>query len=428
MNHATLAPSAAHKWINCPPSARLEEQFPDTVSTAALEGTFAHKLAETFLQNFFEFIPAEIFKIEYEKLKSNKFFSRELEEYVETYTAIVTEKFIQAKAKDKGAAVLLEQKVDLSEYVPKGYGHADAIIISDGVMEICDLKYGAGVKVDAKNNPQLRLYALGAYSELNFLYDIKSLTVTIIQPRNGGISSENILVTELLDWGEKIKKIAELAFKGEGEFKAGEHCKFCRAAMRCKTYADYQLEVVKNDFDDPDLLSDAEISKILSRADSIIKWLGNVKDFALKEAVEKNRHWAGFKLVEGRSVRKIIDEQKAADILRQNGADDSEIYKPKEILGITALEKNFGKKKIAELLGGVIQKPPGAPVLVEESDKRAEWHNAETDFDNIEKMEKNITTKPVEEWSNGDVFYWGLKTGRIKTYHDLGFNTETKEK
>ena len=145
--------------------------------------------------------------------------------------------------------------------------------------------------------------------------------------------------------------------------------------------------MVKKDFDDPDLLSDEEISKILSRADSIIKWLGNVKDFALKEAVEKNRHWTGFKLVEGRSVRKITDEEKAAEILRQNGATDSEIYKPKEILGITALEKHFGKKKIAEILGGVIQKPPGAPVLVEESDKRQEWHNADKDFDEIGQTE-----------------------------------------
>ena len=384
MSHAVLSPSAAHKWLNCPPSARLEEKFPDTVSEVALEGTFAHKFAEINLQHFFKFITPKEFSEEYAQLVKNKFYSRELEEYVEQYIETVAEKFITAKKIDKGANLMLEQKVDLSEYLPQGYGHADAIIISNGVMEICDLKYGAGVKVSAKNNPQLRLYALGAYSELNFLYEIKSVTVTIIQPRNGGISSENIPVTELLDWGEKIKKIAALAFKGEGEFKAGDHCKFCRASMRCKTYADYQLEVVKNDFDDPDLLSDEEISKILSRADSVIKWLGNVKEFALKEAVEKNRHWTGFKLVEGRSVRKIIDEEKAAEILRQNGANDSEIFKPKEILGITALEKKFGKKKIAEILGGVIQKSLGAPVLVEESDKRAEWHNAENDFDNLE--------------------------------------------
>lgn len=136
MSHAVLAPSAAHKWINCPPSARLEEKFPDTVSTAALEGTFAHKLAETFLQNFFEFITAKIFQAEYQKLKENKFYSRELEEFVETYTATVTTKFFNAKAKDKGAAVLLEQKVDLSEFVPKGYGHADAFSIRNEKLGI----------------------------------------------------------------------------------------------------------------------------------------------------------------------------------------------------------------------------------------------------------------------------------------------------
>ena len=408
MSHAVLAPSAAHKWINCPPSARLEEKFPDAISEVAQEGTFAHKLAEICLQNFFGFMPTEIFQAEYEKMKLKKFYSRELEEYVETYVDKVIFKMGLAMGKDKGAAILLEQKVDLSEYVPKGYGHADAIIISDGMMEVCDLKYGAGVKVEAENNPQLRLYALGAYSELNFLYEIKSVTVTIIQPRNGGISSENISVTELLDWGEKIKKIAELAFKGEGEFKAGEHCKFCRASMRCKTFANYQLEVVKKDFDNPDFLSDEEISKILRRADTIIKWLGNVKEFALKEALENNKHWTGFKLVEGRSVRKIIDEQKAAEILRQNGASDAEIYKPKEILGITALEKNFGKKKIAEILGGVIQKPPGAPVLVEESDKRQEWHRAETDFDNLENI-------PADKRTNVNLF-------------ETELNTETKEK
>lgn len=384
MSHAVLAPSAAHRWVNCPPSARLEEKFPDTVSEVALEGTFAHKLAEITLQNFFGFIPNEIFQAEYEKLKTNKFFSKGLEEYVSVYTDEVIFRMGIARGKDKGAALLLEQKVDLSEFVPKGYGHADAIIIADGVMEICDLKYGAGVKVDAKNNPQLRLYALGAYSELNFLYEINSVTMTIVQPRNGGVSSENISVTELLEWGEKIKKIAQIAFKGDGEFQAGEHCKFCRASMRCKTFADYQLEVVKKDFDDPDLLSDEEISKILSRADGIIKWLGNVKDFALKEAVDNNKHWTGFKLVEGRSVRKIIDEEKAAEILKSIGGTDNQIWKPKEILGLTALEKTFGKKKIAEILSDIIQKPPGNPALVPESDKRPEWHKAENDFDNLD--------------------------------------------
>ncbi len=342
MSHAILAPSAAHRWVNCPPSARLEEKFPDTSSEVAEEGTFAHKFAEINLSHFNKEIDDKEFSAEISKLKENKFYSFGLEEYVEEYTNVVMDKFLKAKEIDKGAALLLEQKVDISDYVPQGYGHADAIIIADGTMEICDLKYGAGVKVDAKNNPQLRLYALGAYSELNFLYEIEKVTVTIVQPRNGGLSGETLSTEELLQWGEKVKRIAELAFKGEGEFKAGEHCKFCKAANVCKHFADYQLEVVKDDFDDPDLLSDDEISQILGRADSIIKWLNNVKDFALKEAIEKNKHWKGFKIVEGRSVRKIIDEEKAASILKANGGSDNQIWKPQEILGLTARqEKNF---------------------------------------------------------------------------------------
>lgn len=388
MSHAVLSPSGAHKWINCPPSARLEEKFPDTVNPAAMEGTFAHKFAELNLQYSIgkpmldKKILAKI-----TKLKEDKFYSQGLEEYVSVYTDVVIGKFMNASRIDKGAALLLEQKVDLSEYVPGGYGHADAIIISDGTMEVVDLKYGAGVKVEAKNNPQLRLYALGAYTELSFLYEIKNVAMTIVQPRNGGISSEKISVAELLEWGAKIKKIAEIAFKGEGEFKAGEHCKFCRAANQCRTFAEYQLEAVKEDFDDPDLLSDKEISHLLGRADGIIKWLNNVKDFALREAVEKNKKWEGFKLVEGRSTRKIIDEEKAAEILKLHGGTDSQIWKPQEILGLTALEKNFGKKKISEWLSEVIQKPPGSPALVPESDKRPEWHKADNDFDNLDKSE-----------------------------------------
>lgn len=385
MSHAVLAPSAAHRWIHCPPSARLEEKFPDTVSPAAMEGTFAHKFAEIKLQHFIKELDEKTFTKEITELKKEKFYSQGLEEYVESYVEVVIEKFLNAKKIDGGSALLLEQQVDISEYVPEGYGHADAIIISDGTMEIVDLKYGAGVKVDAKENPQLRLYALGAYSELSFLYSISNVRVTIVQPRNGGISSEILSVKDLVEWGAKVKQIAELAYKGEGEFKAGEHCKFCRAANQCRHFAEYQLEVVKDDFDNPDLLNDTEISQILGRADNIIKWLNNVKDYALKEAIEKNKKWNGFKIVEGRSVRKITDETKAAQILKDKGGTHEQIWKPIEILGLTTLEKNFGKKKISEWLGDLIQKPSGSPTLVPESDKREEWHKVENDFDNLDK-------------------------------------------
>ena len=374
MKHALLAPSAAHRWLNCPPSARLEESFADEGSSFADEGTFAHYVAENILQNFLHCTKNKIDE-------ENKHYSRGLEEYVSVYTEYVIDKYVQARKRDEGAECLIEQKISLTEFVPAGYGHADAVILSDGALEVVDLKYGISVPVKARNNSQLRLYALGVYAEWSFLYDIDTVTVTIVQPRNGGISSETMAIEDLLKWGEKIKPIAQLAFKGEGEFKVGSHCRFCKAANLCKALTKYNMERVKDDFENPDLLNEDEVAEILSRADEIIQWLNGVKSYALKEALSSGKQWKGFKLVEGRSNRKIIDVEKAAEILKANGGEDNQIWKPKELLGLTALEKNFGKKKLSEMLAEVIQKPVGAPTLVDESDPRPEWHDAKNEFD-----------------------------------------------
>ena len=374
MKHALLAPSAAHRWLNCPPSARLEESFADEGSSFADEGTFAHYVAENILQNFLHCTKNKIDE-------ENKHYSRGLEEYVSVYTEYVIDKYVQARKRDEGAECLIEQKISLTEFVPAGYGHADAVILSDGALEVVDLKYGISVPVKARNNSQLRLYALGVYAEWSFLYDIDTVTVTIVQPRNGGISSETMAIEDLLKWGEKIKPIAQLAFKGEGEFKVGSHCRFCKAANLCKALTKYNMERVKDDFENPDLLNEDEVAEILSRADEIIQWLNGVKSYALKESLSSGKQWKGFKLVEGRSNRKIIDVEKAAEILKANGGEDNQIWKPKELLGLTALEKNFGKKKLSEMLAEVIQKPVGAPTLVDESDPRPEWHNAKNEFD-----------------------------------------------
>lgn len=384
MSHALLSPSAAHRWLNCPPSARLEETFPDNESEAAAEGTLAHSWAEVTLKYFLQKLTDAEFHKTLETLKKSKFYSNGLEDYVSVYVDTVIDKFHKARSVDAGAALYLEQKFNLQAFVPNSYGYADAVILSNGTMEIVDLKYGAGVPVKAKNNPQLRLYALGAYLELSFLYKINAVTVTIVQPRNGGISSETLTIEELLNWAEQVKPIAQLAFKGEGEFKAGEHCKFCRAANQCKTLADYYYPFVKEDFDNPNLLTDDELSNIVIRSEDIIKWLNNVKAYVLKEALN-GKHWKGLKIVEGRSVRKISDENKAAKILKANGGTDEQIWKPKELFGFIALEKNFGKKNIAEWLQDVIQKPAGAPTLVLETDPRPEWHKVESEFDKLER-------------------------------------------
>ena len=349
MSHAILSPSSSHRWLICTPSARLEQGFPDTNSAVAAEGTFAHRWAEIQLSHFNKQMSDDNFKSEIAHLTQNKFYSKGLEEYVALYIDTVISKFQCARDVDNGAILLLEQKFNLNDYVPECYGHADAVILADGNMEVVDLKYGAGVPVSATNNSQLRLYALGAYLELAFLYDIKQVTMTIVQPRNGGISSETLSITDLLNWGNSIKGIANLAFKGKGDFKAGDHCKFCRAANRCKALAEYRI-----------------------------------KAYTLKEALEKGKHWKGFKLVAGRSVRKITDADKAAEILKDNGGTDEQIWKPKELLTLTTLEKNFGKKKLAELLKPVIEKPDGAPTLVPDSDPRPEWHSVDNDFDKLE--------------------------------------------
>lgn len=382
--HAILSPSSAHRWLECPPSAVLESKFPDRRSESAQEGTFAHKWAEVQLRHFLGQDPSEtVFDKTISEMKNDDFYNPGLENYVDEYVDVVTNKFMEAQERDRGADLLLEQRLDFQKWVPNGFGHGDAVILADGTMEIIDLKYGRNVKVEAQNNPQLRLYALGAYQELCYLYDIDHVAMTIVQPRNGGESSETLSVNELLAWGDSIKPIAEIAIKGGGEFKAGEHCQFCRAAERCKKLAEYQMEIAKHDFKDPDLLSDEDIAEILSKVDGLVSWASSVKKFALKEAVQNNRKWPGWKLVEGKSCRTITDEEKAAGYLTKAGYADNQIWKPKELYGLTALEKLVGKKKLADLLEPVIAKPPGKPTLAPESDKRPEWNSASEDFEVI---------------------------------------------
>ena len=389
--HAILAPSSAHRWLACPPSAQLEAQFPDTQSESAAEGSFAHEWAEIHLRSFLGELQGEKLHKEVERLKSQKnryhkdetYWNPNLEDYVEEYTSTVINHFLEAQENDRGAALLLEQRLDFQEWVPEGFGRGDAVILADGTMEILDLKYGRNVAVTAVGNPQLRLYALGAYQELSCLYDIQNVTMTIVQPRNGGVSTETLTAKELLAWGESIKPIAVIAMKGKGEFKAGEHCLFCRAKNRCKALAEYQMSIAKDDFDDPDQLSDEEVAEVIRRVDDFVKWANSVKDYALSEAINNNKKWPGWKLVEGKSRRAISDTDKAAEILAKEGIAEDKIWKPKELQGITNLEKAVGKKKLGTLLADVIVKPAGKPTLVPEDDPREEWNAAKNDFDEL---------------------------------------------
>lgn len=367
--HAILSASGASRWLACPPSARLEQDYPNKSSEFAMEGTLAHELGELGLQKNLELISTKKYNSEVKKIQANELYAADMPDYVDTYVNTCMEKVAEAKAKTPDAIFSIEQRLNFSEWVPEGFGTGDFVIIADGVMEICDLKYGKGVPVSAIGNKQMKLYALGAIAEFSFLYDIEKVRMTIIQPRLDSISTDEISADELLKWAEEeLKPTAELAFKGEGEFCAGDHCKFCRAKSVCKARADKNMELAKYDFEDPKTLDNNDIAFILARADELISWAKDVQEFALEQALQ-GEEFDGFKVVEGRSNRKYTSENQVAEILINHGFQENMIY-TKKLDGISKIESAIGKKEVQRLLGDYIIKPPGKPTLVPISDKR----------------------------------------------------------
>jgi hypothetical protein len=378
--HALLSASSASRWMACPPSARLEQNYANKTSEYAAEGTLAHELGELELRRNLEGMSTRKYNSEIKKIQSNELFTKDMPDYVEIYVNTCMEKLAEAKSKTSDAIFKIEQRLDFSEWVPDGFGTGDFVIIADGTMEICDLKYGKGVPVSAIDNKQMRLYALGAIAEFGFLYDIQNVRMTIIQPRLDNISTDEVSADDLLKWAEEVlKPIAELAFKGEGEFCAGDHCTFCRAKAVCKARAEKNMELAQYEFADPNVLNKFDIADILAKADEFIKWVKDVQDFALEQAL-LGEQYPGFKVVEGRSNKRYTDTEKVAEILLANGYLEEEIYKPKELQGISNMEKVVGKKKLVELVGEYIEKPQGKPVLVPESDKRPVFNSAAADF------------------------------------------------
>ncbi|SHI90930.1 Protein of unknown function [Clostridium amylolyticum] len=377
--HAILSASGASRWLACPPSARLEEQFENTSSEFAREGTLAHELGELGLKINLELISTRKYNSEVKKIQANELYTADMPDYVDIYVDTCMEKVAEAKAKTPDALFKIEQRLDFSEWVPEGFGTGDFVIIADGTMEICDLKYGKGVPVSAIGNKQMRLYALGAIAEFSFLYDIEKVKMTIIQPRLDSISTDEMSVAELIGWAEEVlRPTAELAFKGEGEFCAGDHCGFCRAKAVCKARAEKNLELVKYEFSDPNVLDNAEISDILGKADELAKWAKDVQEYALEQALQ-GEEYPGWKVVEGRSNRKWADEDKVGEILLGQGFLESIIY-TKKLDGITKIESAIGKKEVTRLLGDYIIKPSGKPTLAPESDKREVYNSPEADF------------------------------------------------
>ena len=372
--HARLSASSAFRWINCPGSVALSDQCPTPASSSyADEGTLAHAIGELKLRYVNDEISKRQLNAKMKPLLQNEYYCGEMEEATGYYADAVIEA-LEAAGED--AELMIEQQFSLSRWVPEGFGTSDAVVIGGGVIQVIDLKYGKGIKVDARNNPQLRLYGLGAANLFDSLYDFDTVRMTIIQPRLDHISTEELPLRELLAWAEDdVKPRAQMAMDGTDYTAVGDWCRFCPAKAICRKRAEYNLSIAKDDFRKPPLLSDEEIGEVLRRADEVQRWAADVSAYALDQALA-GKQYDGWKLVEGRSVRKYADDLKVAETLKAAGYDEAMLYERK-LYGISAMEKIVGKKKLTETLGDLIVKPAGKPVLVPESDKREAINTAE---------------------------------------------------
>lgn len=378
-SHAVLSASGAHRWIECPPSARLEEQFPDETSPYAEEGTTAHALAEVRLM---QALGAKVRLSS--RITKSEHYNPSMEEHVAGYVTLVIERINVHRQYTPDPLIMFEQRLDFSRWVPDGFGTGDVVIVSDLGVEVIDLKYGQGVPVSAEGNPQTRLYGLGAYEAYSALYDIDRVFMTIVQPRLDSISTEELSVAALLEWAEEvIVPAAKLAYAGEGNFYPGKHCRFCRAKAVCRARAEANLDLARYDFASPETLSPEEIAEILTQLErDFLTWASDVQAYALDQAVNHGVKFPGWKLVEGRSNRRYADEEAVKAVLRDAGYTDEQILKM-DLKGITEIEKLLGKKRFAELLSEYVVKPTGKPTLVPESDKRPEISSvssAQADF------------------------------------------------
>lgn len=368
-NHALLSASSSHRWLSCPPSARLCAGVNDKGSEYAQQGTDAHSLCQYKLEHSLGMESTD-------PTENLTFYDEEMNQCAEDYAAYITAILAEVKEKCQDPIVLIEQRLDFSRFVPDGFGTGDCVIIADGTLHIIDYKHGKGIEVSADHNPQMMCYALGALELFDCIYDISEVCMTIFQPRRDNISVFKMSKADLCKWAEEVlAPTAKLAYDGGGEFKAGEHCQFCKVKATCRKRMEYNMELAKYDFAMPDTLEDEEIAVILTKAEEFSSWLNDIKEYALNQAIG-GKHYDGFKLVEGRSNRKYTDESAVADAVIKAGYDPYE----KKLLGITAMTAVLGSKKFEEILGGYVCKPQGKPALVPESDRRKAINSAQQDF------------------------------------------------
>ncbi len=357
--HALLSPSSSSRWTKCPPSARLCEDIKDETSFFAAEGTDAHTLCEYKVNTAFGITTEN-------PVPNLTYYNEEMESCADEYAAFVLECFERDKAAGKDPQVFTEQRLDISRYVPECSGTGDCILIADTSLHIIDFKYGQGVKVSAEENTQMMLYALGALEMFGSLYEVQDVLMTVFQPRLANISTYAMQSDELIGWAEAyLKPRAALAFKGEGEFCSGSHCRFCKVRATCRKRAETNLELARYEFVEPAQLSDEEIAEVLAQADELATWVSDIKGYGLS-VLQRGGSLPGFKLVAGRSVRKYTDESSVAATVKDAGFDPYD----HKVLGITAMTKLLGRSRFQELLGSFIYKPQGKPTLAPESDTR----------------------------------------------------------
>ena len=377
-DHSVLPPSAAHRWSVCTPSARVEEQLPDTTSEAAAKGTVAHEICEVKLRGYY-YTPEMTAKKKtaaLKKIRNNELYESEMESYTDTYLDTVKE---ITTGMETAPVVKIEERVDLSEWVPEGYGTIDCAIIGGNTLTIVDYKHGKGVKVAAEHNPQLQLYALGAYNLYSMLYDISKVKLVIVQPRIDNIDSWETTTEDLLKWGEGIKEKAQLAYIGKGDFVPGEHCRFCRAKATCKARADYNVRMAFGDPVDPKnhkpaidlaavMIHNDQIGQYLKLGQDVAAWVKDLEAHALSECL-MGHEVDGLKAVEGRQMRAWTDQEKAFETLKAGGVPEAVLWERKP-LTLAKIEEEIGKKQFNALVGDLVIKQPGKPTLVDASDRR----------------------------------------------------------
>jgi len=385
MAHALLGPSSAARWIACPPSVKLCEQFEDVESEYAKEGSLAHEIAELKVRKLIDpGLTSRKFTAAMKKLKEKELYQEEMQGYTDEYVEFIQE---QMYSYPTTPHIAVEQKVDFSEYVPDGFGTADCTLIANDTLHIIDFKYGKGVPVSVENNAQLLLYALGAYLAYEMIYPIEHIKMSIVQPRLANIDTWECSLDYLLEFAKIAQEKATMALKGEGDFNCGEHCKFCKAKAICKERANVNLELAKYEFKAADQLTLEEIGEILEKAKDLAKWAEDLKEYALSESLKGNEV-PGWKAVNGRGSRSFKNTDEAIKVLVDNGIAEELLYERK-YLTLAQIEKTVGKKEFNSLVGDLIVMNVGKPTLVEASDKREAITNrikAEDEFSVVDDI------------------------------------------